>query len=64
MHHFCPSAKFSCLFPIQCSSLSWEIIIVDDASPDGTQDVAKELAKVYGDDKIVRILASYMLGSN
>ena len=27
--------------------------MVDDASPDGTQDVAKELAKVYGEDKIV-----------
>ena len=37
------------------SNLSWEIIIVDDASPDGTQDVAKQLAKVYGEDKIVRI---------
>jgi dolichol-phosphate mannosyltransferase len=34
----------------------WEIIIVDDASPDGTQDVAKQLAGVYGEDKIVRAL--------
>ncbi|KAF8837935.1 glycosyltransferase family 2 protein [Paxillus ammoniavirescens] len=33
--------------------LAWEIIVVDDASPDGTQDVALELAKVYGEDKIV-----------
>ncbi|KIJ60097.1 glycosyltransferase family 2 protein [Hydnomerulius pinastri MD-312] len=33
--------------------LAWEIIVVDDASPDGTQEVAKELAKVYGEDKIV-----------
>jgi glycosyltransferase involved in cell wall biosynthesis len=36
------------------SALSWEIIIVDDNSPDGTQDVAKQLASVYGEDKIVR----------
>lgn len=35
------------------SGLAWEIIIVDDASPDGTQDIANELAKVYGEDKIV-----------
>lgn len=34
--------------------LDWEIIIVDDASPDGTLDVAKELQTVYGPDKIVR----------
>jgi hypothetical protein len=27
---------------------------VDDASPDGTQEIAKQLAKVYGEDKIVR----------
>lgn len=36
------------------SELSWEIIIVDDNSPDGTQEVALQLAKVYGEDKIVR----------
>lgn len=37
------------------SELAWEIIVVDDASPDGTQEVARELAKVYGEDKIVRV---------
>ena len=35
------------------SNLAWEVIVVDDASPDGTQEVAKELAGLYGEDKIV-----------
>jgi len=34
-------------------NLVWELIIVDDASPDGTQDVAKQLVRVYGANKIV-----------
>ncbi|KAJ8606126.1 hypothetical protein MRB53_041202 [Persea americana] len=28
-------------------NLDWELIIIDDASPDGTQEVAKQLMKVY-----------------
>jgi len=31
----------------------WEVIVVDDASPDGTQEIARQLARVYGDDRIV-----------
>jgi dolichol-phosphate mannosyltransferase len=34
-------------------SLDYEIIIVDDNSPDGTQEIAHQLAKVYGTDHIV-----------
>ncbi|KAF8664128.1 hypothetical protein AX16_000818 [Volvariella volvacea WC 439] len=37
----------------QQHNLAWEIIVVDDNSPDGTQEVAKQLATVYGEDKIV-----------
>lgn len=35
------------------SHLKYEIIIIDDASPDGTLDVAKQLQKIYGEKKIV-----------
>lgn len=35
--------------------INWEIVIIDDGSPDGTQEVAKELQKVYGEDRIVSI---------
>jgi dolichol-phosphate mannosyltransferase len=36
-----------------CSDLAWEVIVVDDNSPDGTQEVARQLAATYGEDKIV-----------
>lgn len=29
------------------AKLDWEIVIVDDASPDGTQEIARELMEVY-----------------
>jgi len=32
--------------------LDWELIIVDDGSPDGTQTVAKQLIKAYGAQRI------------
>ena len=35
------------------SSLDWELIIVDDASPDGTQTIAKQLQKLYTPERIV-----------
>jgi len=35
------------------AKLSFEIIVIDDGSPDGTLEVAKELQRIYGEDRIV-----------
>lgn len=35
------------------SGYSYEIIIIDDGSPDGTLEAAKQLQTIYGSDKIV-----------
>lgn len=35
------------------SKFDYEIIIIDDGSPDGTLDVAKQLQTLYGEDKIL-----------
>ena len=42
--------------------LDWEIIVVDDASPDGTLDRAKELQKSFGEKHIVLKPRSGKLG--
>ena len=33
--------------------MDYEIIIIDDGSPDGTLQIAEELEKLYGQDRIV-----------
>ena len=33
---------------VVCRSLEFEVIVIDDNSPDGTQDVVKKLQKLYG----------------
>ncbi|PSC77006.1 dolichol-phosphate mannosyltransferase subunit 1 [Micractinium conductrix] len=33
--------------------LDWEIVVIDDASPDGTQDVVHQLAAEWGEDRIL-----------
>ncbi|XP_012940405.1 dolichol-phosphate mannosyltransferase subunit 1 [Aplysia californica] len=35
------------------SGFDFEIIVIDDGSPDGTLDVAKELQRIYGENRIV-----------
>lgn len=35
------------------SKYDYEIIVIDDGSPDGTLEVAKDLQKIYGEKKIV-----------
>ncbi|GJQ76592.1 hypothetical protein Trydic_g15456 [Trypoxylus dichotomus] len=35
------------------SGYDYEVIIIDDGSPDGTLDAAKQLQKIYGESKII-----------
>ncbi|XP_045606619.1 dolichol-phosphate mannosyltransferase subunit 1 [Procambarus clarkii] len=35
------------------SGIDYEIIVIDDGSPDGTLEVAKKLQEIYGDNRIV-----------
>lgn len=46
-----------CFFVVFYSGFNYEIIVIDDGSPDGTLEVAEQLQKVYGEDKIVSIKA-------
>lgn len=34
-----------------CSELDYEIVVIDDNSPDGTQDVVRQLQQAYGEDR-------------
>lgn len=43
--------------PSVCSEIDYEIIVIDDASPDGTQDVVRQLQREYGEDRRVVLLS-------
>ena len=38
---------------LPCSGYDYEVIVIDDNSPDGTLEVAKQLQSIYGKDRIV-----------
>ncbi|KAL1402321.1 hypothetical protein pipiens_006146 [Culex pipiens pipiens] len=38
---------------MQESKFNYEVIVIDDGSPDGTLEVAKQLQKIYGEDRIL-----------
>ncbi|XP_001844719.2 dolichol-phosphate mannosyltransferase subunit 1 [Culex quinquefasciatus] len=38
---------------MQESKIDYEVIVIDDGSPDGTLEVAKQLQKIYGEDRIL-----------
>lgn len=44
-----PAEREAC--PAARSDIDFEIVIIDDNSPDGTQDIVKQLQKVYGMDR-------------
>lgn len=49
--HVAPSHP--CVFTF-CSGIDYEIIVIDDNSPDGTQEVVAELQRALGEDRCER----------
>lgn len=51
--HNLPIIVFLLCSMFRDNKLDYEIVIVDDNSPDGTQDIAHQLAALYGPERIV-----------
>ena len=51
--HNLPIIVFLLCRMFQAHNLDYEIVIVDDNSPDGTQDIARQLAALYGPERIM-----------
>lgn len=51
--HNLPIIVFLLCRTFQENQLDYEIVIVDDNSPDGTQTIARQLAALYGQEHIV-----------
>lgn len=41
------------LFNLFFRKINFEIIVIDDGSPDGTLEIAQKLQEIYGSEKIV-----------
>lgn len=49
-----PKKKYNnCFLLLLTSGYKFEVIVIDDGSPDGTLEVAQDLQKIYGEDKIL-----------
>lgn len=59
LRHWMSCYDFCSFFCIR--DVSFEIIVIDDASPDGTQAVVRQLQKLYGEERIVWIFSGSVM---
>ena len=62
MHLYTYNNVFYVTHAYTCSGYNYEIIVIDDNSPDGTLEVAKQLQNIYGEEKIVCNLKQWVRG--